>query len=171
LRRCCSWDVPARASRSTRCTYCPGLARSGPARSPPLPSGASACVRRLAWLREAPAQFGLQHLAVVVLRQRIDEEIAPRPLEARDHPEAMRVERRLVHRGARPGADEGDDPLAPARIGLADDRDLGDIRMREQRLLDLARIDVGATADHQVLRAVLEREVTVDIELAEIARP
>ena len=41
--------------------------------------------------------------------------------------------------------------------------------MRQQNFLDLARIDVGATRDDHVLRAVLEREKAVGVECAEIA--
>ena len=42
--------------------------------------------------------------------------------------------------------------------------------MLEQHLLDLARIDVGATADDDVLGSVLERQVPVGIEAADIPR-
>ena len=41
--------------------------------------------------------------------------------------------------------------------------------MPEQHLLDFARIDVGAAADDDVLGSILEREVAVGIERAEIA--
>ena len=39
-------------------------------------------------------------------------------------------------------------------VGQADDRDLGDRRVAQQHLLDLARVDVVAAADDQVLLAV-----------------
>src|SRR5262245_13153531 len=64
------------------------------------------------------AQFGLQNLAVIVLRQRIDEHIVFRTFEARDRRQAERIE--LLCRGV---ADHiGDDHLAPFRIGSADHR-------------------------------------------------
>src|SRR5690606_10271781 len=66
-------DIPAKASRATRC---------------PLLSGFRVGTASLALL-ELLAQFGLEHLAVVVLRQCIDEEIALGPLEAGDQAEAM----------------------------------------------------------------------------------
>ena len=41
--------------------------------------------------------------------------------------------------------------------------------MAQQHLLDLARIDVHAAADDQVLGAVLQREVAVRVEAADVA--
>ena len=43
-------------------------------------------------------QLGLQHLAVVVLRQRVEIDVALGPLEARDRGEAMRVQLGVVRR-------------------------------------------------------------------------
>ena len=44
-------------------------------------------------------------------------------------------------------------------------------RMGEQHLLDLARVDVGAARDDQVLRAIFQRDEPIGIDGAEIARP
>src|SRR5260370_3261284 len=49
---------------------------------------------------------------------------------------------------------EGDDLLAPLGVCGADNARLGDARIEQQQhLLDLARIDVGAAADDEVLGA------------------
>src|SRR5690242_1987209 len=47
-------------------------------------------------VRVHPTQLGLQDLPVVVLRQRVDEHIVLRPLEAGDVVETQRVERGAV---------------------------------------------------------------------------
>jgi hypothetical protein len=108
------------------------------------------------------AQFGLHHLAVVVLRQAGDEPVLLRPLEARDVLEAEPVE--LGWRRDLAACDhEGHDRLAPLRIGAADDARLGHVRMQEQHLLHLARIDVGPAAHDQVLAAILEREEPIGV--------
>src|SRR5205085_2338128 len=84
------------------------------------------------------AQLGLEDLAVVVLRQAVDEYIILGPLEARDRTQAQRVEL-----GAFGVPDHiGDDDLAPFRMRPADHRDLAHFVMREQHFLDLARINV-----------------------------
>ena len=67
--------------------------------------------------------------------------------------------------------DEGDDDLAPFGIGRADHRHLGHAGRRQQHLLDLARIDVGAAADQQVLAAVLQGEEAVVVQAADVAGP
>ena len=63
----------------------------------------------------------------------------------------------------------GDDDLAPVGIGYADRRDLAHVRMRQQRFLDFARIDIGAAGDDDVLGAVRQRQEAVFIEPADIA--
>src|SRR5262249_41056325 len=59
--------------------------------------------------------------------------------------------------------------LAPLAVGPADYGNLAHARVREQNLLDLARIDIGAAGDHHVLGAVFEREIAVRIERADVA--
>src|SRR5579884_2165271 len=118
---------------------------------------------------ELPAQLGLQHLAVIVLRQRLDEAVAARPLEAGDVVEAEPVELGLAHRGAGPGDDESDDLLAPFGMRAADHRGLGEAGMAQQHLLDLARVDVAAARDDHVLRAVAQGQEAVRVHIAEVA--
>jgi hypothetical protein len=76
---------------------------------------------------------------------------------------------RLV--GARPGleGDEGEDLLAQLRVGPADDGGLGDGGVLVQHLLDLARVDVVAAADDEVLLAVDDEQVAVLVGVAEVA--
>src|ERR1044072_4667508 len=81
------------------------------------------------------AQIGFQDLAVIVLRQRIDEHVILRPLEARDLRETQ-----LGALGAARLADHvGQDDLAPFGVRPADNRPLAHRGVLEQRLLDLAR--------------------------------
>src|SRR5689334_20110310 len=101
---------------------------------------------------EKLAQLRLQHLAVVVLRQRLDEPIFPGALEAGDVLQAQPVE--LFPGDGFARDDESDDLLSPFRVRPADHRAFGDGRMAEQHFLDLARIDVRAAGDDHVLRAV-----------------
>ena len=59
--------------------------------------------------------------------------------------------------------------LAEARIGRADDRDLGDAGHAQQLLLDLDRAHVLAAADDDVLLAVGDREEAVVVEHTDVA--
>src|SRR5712691_21235 len=115
--------------------------------------------------RIAFAQLRLQDLAVIVLRQRIDEDVVLRPLETRDARETERIE--FV--GARLAHHVGDDDLAPFGVRPADHRHFADFFVREQNFLDLTRIDVGAAGNDHVLGAVLQREVALGVEDADVA--
>src|SRR3954447_22172425 len=76
--------------------------------------------RRLPLSRVQLAQFSLQNLSVIVLRQRIDEHVILGPLEARDFTEAQLIELARLH-----VADHiCDDDLTPFGMGPADDRSL-----------------------------------------------
>src|ERR1700730_6327670 len=79
-------------------------------------------------------QFGLQHLAVIVLRQRVEIDVALRPLEAGDRGEAMRVELAIVCRSTLFKHHAGHHDLTPVQIRHADRGRLAHIRMRQQRL-------------------------------------
>src|SRR5215469_14401755 len=116
-----------------------------------------------------PAQLGLQHLAVIVLGQRLREAIIAGALEAGDVVEAQPVERLARDFCTRPRYDKGDDFLAPFGVWTPDDRSLGNVGVAQQDLLDLARIDVAAAADDHVLGAVTQGQKPVFVEAAEIA--
>ena len=92
---------------------------------------------------EELAQVGLQDLAVVVLRQRLDEAIALRALEAGDVVEAQAIERGAATSAPSRRTTKAIDLLAPIGMRPADDRRLQHAGVRQQHLLDLARIDVG----------------------------
>ena len=59
--------------------------------------------------------------------------------------------------------------FAVALVGHAEHRAVDDGGMREEHLLDLARVDVHAAADHHVGRTVGEEQVAVVVEVADVA--
>jgi len=59
--------------------------------------------------------------------------------------------------------------LAPVLVGNAEDRDVADLGMREQRSFDLGRVDVDATRDDHVDLAVAEEEIAVLVQVADVA--
>src|ERR1700730_9783313 len=141
----------------------PGPAEPAPTTSAIFPfnrSGMFSLAQRVTF-----AQFRFQNFSVVILRQRVDEDIILRPLEARDAFETKRVE----FLGVRIAHDVSDDDLAPLGIRAADHRYFADFFVREQDFLDLARIDGGAAGDDHVLGAILQREVALGIEDADVA--
>src|SRR5436309_991424 len=84
------------------------------------------------------AQFSLQNFSIVVLRQRVDEDIVFRPLEARDLGQAQLVQLVRAHLPNH----IGDNDLAPFGMRPPDHRSLAHASVLEQNFLDLARIDV-----------------------------
>lgn len=68
------------------------------------------------WL-EKPAQFGLQHLAVIVLGQRLDKPVGARPLNAGDVVEAEPVEFPARDRRTLARDEKGDDLLPQSGYG------------------------------------------------------
>ena len=71
--------------------------------------------------------------------------------------------------GIRLQCDEGAGRLAPFLVRPGDDRGFHDLRMAIQHLLDLDRGDVLAARDDDVLRAVLDLDITVGMHDREIA--
>src|SRR6476469_6712903 len=61
------------------------------------------------------------------------------------------------------------DLLAPLVVGDADDRRFADLRVLVEHLLDLARVDVVAAADDQVLLAVDDVEVALLVDAGHVA--
>src|SRR5262245_19609480 len=70
---------------------------------------------------------------------------------------------------AGPRLDERARRLAPFGFGLGDDGGCGDCRVLVKHVLDLVRGDILAARDDDILGAVLELDVAVWIEHAEIA--
>src|SRR6478736_5085551 len=124
------------------------------ARMLPLPPRGRSGHLPLLVLPIAGAQLLLVDLPVEQARQRIEEIDAARFLVARDQIAAVLDELVLAGRAGRPQHDAGLDRLPPAAVRHADDGRLQHRRMRQQRLLDFARIDVFAARDDHVLLAV-----------------
>src|SRR6266536_1660609 len=74
------------------------------------------------------------------------------------------------HPLARAQRHEGDHLLAVHRVGAPDDPGHRHSRVLHQRLLDVAREDVEAAPDDQVLLAVDDPQVPVLVEAADVAR-
>src|SRR5262249_30870066 len=91
------------------------------------------------------AQFGLQDLSVIVLRQRFDEDVILRPLESCD----LRQTKLVELGGTRLADDISDDDFAPFRVRPADHGGFAHLAVGEQHLLDFARIDVGAAGNDE----------------------
>ena len=81
----------------------------------------------------------------------------------------MRVERGIVCYCAGLQHHAGDHDLAPVRLGHTDRRNFPHGRMCQQRLLHLARIDIGTAGNDDVLGAVGQREKAVLVQPTDIA--
>src|SRR5215471_12328648 len=62
-----------------------------------------------------------------------------------------------------------DNDLAPLRIGSANYRHLANHAVLKKDFLDLARINIGAARNNNVLRSVFEGEITFAVEHPHIA--
>src|SRR5882757_2155520 len=87
-------------------------------------------------------EFALEYFAVAALGQVLPENVDFGPFEPGDSRKTMRIE--LGFAGFPPlmGDDKCNHDLAPFRIRPAHNGDLGNIRVRQQRFFDLARIDI-----------------------------
>jgi len=81
------------------------------------------------------------------------------------------VPQELDRIGSRTGPrdDERDDGLARARVRFADHRDVGDVGVLREHLLDLTRVHVEPGDDDHVLGALDEREPAVVVDYADVA--
>src|SRR2546427_2775226 len=116
------------------------------------------------------AQRRLEQLAGRPLRQRGHDRDTRRALEIREAGRAPGEDLALVQARARAQGKEDPHDLAVERVGRADHGSLRHRGVREQRLLDLARVDVLAAADDELARASDDVEEAVRIEAAEVAR-
>src|SRR5713101_7991272 len=101
-----------------------------------------------------PSQLVLDDLAGAVAGKLLDDDVPPRTLVSRDRDHASPVERSDVDPRSLPRNDEGDDALAPLVVRDADHRRVGDRRIAEENTFDLARVDVVAVCDYDVLHPV-----------------
>src|SRR5438034_8079606 len=99
------------------------------------------------------AERRLEQLAGRPLRQRGHERDAHRALEIREAGRAPGEDLGLVQVCARARGEDGPRDLAVERGGRTEHGGLSHRRVREQRLLDLARVDVLAAADDELARA------------------
>ena len=112
----------------------------------------------------------LEHLARVVLRQRVDE---PHLLGHLELGHAVRHQELVEVGDLGPPAAGGDNGragvLPGAGIGDPDDRDLRDLWMRDEDVFDFLGRDVLSVADDDVLGAACHDEVPVVGEPAQVA--
>src|SRR5262245_52616476 len=109
-----------------------------------------------------------QELADGRLRDRLDEDVAPWPLEIGEPRAAAElIEFFGLHHAAT--RDEGGNDLAPAFVRDPDHGHLGDRGMQRQAAFDLDGRDVLAAADDHVVDATGDEEIAISIEIAGIA--
>src|SRR5256712_13458943 len=109
-------------------------------------------------------QRRLEQLAGRPLWQRGHDRDARRALEIRQAGRAPGEDLALVQARARARGEEDPHDFAVERVGRADHRSLRDRRVREQRLLDLARGDALAAADDALARPSDDVDEAVRIE-------
>ena len=102
------------------------------------------------------------------LRDRVDEDVAARPLEVGE-PRGAAELLQLALGNVAIALDEGGDDFAPFFVGDTDHGDLIDIRMQRQAALDLDRRDVLAAGDDHVVDAAGDEQVAVGIDVAGVA--
>ncbi len=113
-------------------------------------------------------QFPAQEFARGVAWQGVAEFDAPRDFVAR---QPLTTEgREFFCRSVTAGAqfDGGDDAAAPVGVSFAERAGLLDRRMRQQRCLDLGRVDVLPAGNDQVVPAVKDVQVALVVEIAQI---
>ena len=66
--------------------------------------------------------------------------------------------------------DHGTDPLARPRIGQPEHRDVHDVGVPEENVLELERRDVLAVPDDHVLEATGDNDVPLGVELTQVPR-
>ena len=115
------------------------------------------------------ADKALRHFAVAGLWQSVPEEHPLRHLVAGDPGRHPGQQLRLIDGGAGARDADRDADLAPDGIGHAEHRDLGDGRVGQDLLLDLARVDVGAAGDVFVGGPAGNIQVAFGIHVADIA--
>src|SRR5262249_53342101 len=103
------------------------------------------------------------------LRELVDDLDARGALEVREALHAPVRDGRRLDRPARARHEERPHDLAVETVRRADDRGLADVGMREERLLDLARIDVLAASDDELALAANDVDEAVPVDAPEIA--
>src|SRR5262252_8156480 len=113
-------------------------------------------------------ELAAQELADRRFRNRLDERVAPRPLETGEPRRAAElIELLRFDRAA--ALDEGANDLAPALVRNPDYGHFGDCGMQRQTAFDLDRRDVLAAADDHVVDAAGDEEIAVGVEISGVA--
>src|SRR6266700_3524418 len=115
------------------------------------------------------AQFELLDLAGSRQRHGLNDEPVARGLVRCEMLAHVIVQLVLVEDHARRRPNKRRYDFAPSLIRQSDDGDVADLGMAEQQLLELARIDVFATANDHILQSSLDRAVAPCIHRSEIA--
>ncbi len=76
---------------------------------------------------------------------------------------------RVVGGDPRSGLDDGLDLLAHVVVGDTEDRGIGHVGVCHQLAFDLGRVDVHAAGDDHVGLAVAKEQVTVRVEVSDVA--
>src|SRR5215471_13466670 len=113
-------------------------------------------------------ELAAQELADGRFRYRLDEDVAPRPLEIGE-PRGAAELIELLGLDHAAALDEGGNDLAPALVRDPDHGHLGDRGMQRQAAFDLDRRDVLAAADDHVVDAAGDEEIAVDVEISGVA--
>src|SRR5215475_831177 len=113
-------------------------------------------------------ELAAQELADGRFRYRLDEDVAPRPLEIGEPRGAAELIELLGLDHATP-LDEGGNDLAPALVRNPDHGHLGDCGMQRQAALDLDRRDILPAADDHVVDAAGDEEIAITVDVAGIA--
>src|SRR5262249_54386157 len=113
-------------------------------------------------------ELAAQELADGRFRYRLDEDVAPRPLEIGE-PRGAAELIELLGLDHATTLDEGGNDLAPAFVRNPDHGHLGDCGMQRQAAFDLDRRDILPTADDHVVDAAADEEIAVTVEISSVA--
>src|SRR6516162_3381039 len=113
-------------------------------------------------------ELAAQELADGRFRYRLDEDVAPRPLEIGEPRGAAELIELLGLDHATTFDERGND-LAPALVRNPDHGHVGDCGMQRQAALDLDRRDILPAADDHVVDAAGDEEIAIAVDVAGIA--
>ena len=97
------------------------------------------------------ANFGLQYLAIIALRQHFNKPIGLWPLEPGHVGQAIGIDTGFAQIVPRLTHQVGNNHFAPVRVWPSDHTGLRHLRHLQQHFFYLARIDIGTAGNDQVL--------------------
>ena len=116
------------------------------------------------------SEKAFQYLAIIILRQAVDEHVLLGALEAGNVILAEPVQLRAGGRRIPRADDIGDDDFSPFPVPAADYGYLGYAAVPEEHLFNFSRIDIGAPRDDEIFGAVFKSQEPVLIQDAIVAR-